>query len=69
MLVTEDVPGEIALEIEEDILTWWRTDLGLRPYLTNHHMPQGGWTETVSEDSIDMAATIIRIRSQARQKD
>lgn len=66
VLVEERVPGERALEIEDDILTWWRSELDLPPYLTSAEMPQGGWTETVDTEGIDLAATIRRIKQTAR---
>jgi hypothetical protein len=67
LLAEERVPGVLALEIEEDILNWWRSELGLPPYLSSHHMPVGGWTETVDVEEIDLAATARRIHDQARR--
>lgn len=62
---TVRVPGNVAPRIEDAILVWWRTDLGLPPYLSRTEMPQGGWTETVDASGIDLAATIARIRELA----
>lgn len=59
------MPGMRAAAIEADILDWWRTDLGLPPYLSRVEMPQGGWTETVDLDAIDIPATIGRIKALA----
>ena len=39
--------------------------LRLPPYLTATEMPQGGWTETVDMDAIDIPATIARIKELA----
>jgi hypothetical protein len=62
VLGTATVSGKIALDIEADILDWWRGELGLPAYLGPYEMPQGGWTETVGADEIDLAATLRRIR-------
>jgi hypothetical protein len=59
------VTGEKALAIEKLVLTWWRADLGLPPFLAKTEMPQFGWTETVDADAIDVPATIRRIRELA----
>ena len=45
ILATVNVSGLAALDIEDEILRWWRVDLGLGPYLGREEMPQGGWTE------------------------
>lgn len=65
ILVTVCVLGERALAIEKVILSWWRTDLGLLPFLSKSEMPQFGWTETVDADAISIPATIERIRTLA----
>lgn len=64
-VATVPVLGEQALAIEKNILGWWRTGLGLPPYLSKHEMPQGGWTETVDLDVINIPATIDRIKALA----
>lgn len=51
--------------IEDEILGWWRGELALPPYLGPQDMKQGGWTETVSAEEIDIAVTIRRIRDLA----
>lgn len=57
-----DVPGELAISIETEILDWWRGELGLPTHLGPEEMPQGGWTETVCAEEIDLALTMHRIR-------
>jgi hypothetical protein len=64
-LTTVLVPGQIAMDIEADILDWWRTDLGLLPFLRPAQMPQGGSSETADLQAIDLAATITRIHNLA----
>lgn len=59
------VSGELAVKIEKTVLAGWRTDLGLPRYLGKNEMPQGGWTETVDADAIDIPATVARIRALA----
>lgn len=59
------VPGAIAETIEASVLGWWRTSLGLPPFLSAREMPQGGWTETVDLDAIDLPATIRQIKKLA----
>jgi hypothetical protein len=54
-----------ACEIEDDVLRWWRSDLGLPPCLKREQMPQGGWTETVAVGAVDLAATVARVCEQA----
>ena len=65
MLCTLAVPGKRALVIEAEILDWWRGELALPAYLGQREMTQGGWTETVSAEEIDLAVTIHRIRHLA----
>jgi recombinational DNA repair protein (RecF pathway) len=48
------VDGNRAFEVEQEILVWWRNDLGLQSYLSNSEMPQGGFTETVDASEIDL---------------
>jgi hypothetical protein len=62
VLCSVTVPGERALLIEAEILEWWRGELALPAYLGPQEMKQGGWTETVSAEDIDLALTIRRIR-------
>lgn len=62
VLASVPMPGELAVAIEKDILRWWRSDLGLPPFLSAQEMPQRGWTETVDLDAVDILATIERIR-------
>jgi hypothetical protein len=65
VLCTVAVPGERALLIEDEILDWWRGELALPAYLGPQEMKQGGWTETVNAEEIDLAVTIRRIRHLA----
>lgn len=62
---TVRVPGERALTIEKAVLSSWRNDQGLPPFLGKEEMPQGGWTETVDADAINILDTIERIRTLA----
>jgi hypothetical protein len=46
--------GNDAFDVEQEILVWWRSELGLPIYLSNSEMPQGGFTETVDASEIDL---------------
>jgi Zn finger protein HypA/HybF involved in hydrogenase expression len=46
--------GEIALELEQQVLSWLRQDRKLGIYLEKSQMPQGGWTETVDSAEISL---------------
>ena len=65
VLCTVAVPGERAMLIEDEILNWWRGELALPAYLGPQEMTQGGWTETVCAEAIDLALTVRRIRQLA----
>jgi hypothetical protein len=54
-----------TLLIEAEILDWWRGELAWPAYLGPQDMKQGGWTETVGTDEIDLALTMRRIRHSA----
>jgi hypothetical protein len=65
LLTLVEVPGRVAMSIETAILNWWRGDLGLPIYLGRAEMPQNGYTETVEASSVNLAATISRMREMA----
>ncbi len=52
-----------AYEIEQEILKWLRIDLSLPFTLKAGVMPQGGHTETVSADYLDLEVIIKKIKS------
>jgi hypothetical protein len=53
--------GDQAWEIEQEILRWWREEIGAPPALSREQMPQGGWTETVSLRSVSMRDIRARV--------
>jgi len=55
------VAAEEAAAIVDDVLRWWRADLGLPAFLTSDQMPQDGWTETVAAGSINLASTVAHV--------
>jgi hypothetical protein len=65
VLCTVTVPGERALLIEAEILDWWRGELALPACLGPQDMKQGGWTETVCAEEVDLALTMRRLRHLA----
>lgn len=46
--------GDIAYELEQELISWLREELELPAYLSSEVMPQGGWTETVEADEIEL---------------
>ncbi|MER5336936.1 hypothetical protein [Micromonospora sp. NPDC002717] len=65
VLVTEAFQdGMDALRVEDAILTWWRKDLGLPPYLAPGSTRDGGWTETIDAGSIGRALVLQRLRAE-----
>jgi len=43
-----------AYLVEQKIIKWLRVEVGLSIYLSDNQMPQGGWTETVDANEIDL---------------
>ena len=46
--------GDDAYRVEQATLKWLRNELELPTFLSSIDMPQGGWSETVSADEIDL---------------
>lgn len=59
--------GNDAFEIEQEILLWWRNDLGLPQYLSSSEMPRGGQTETVDAAEIDLLTIWNRIEKISKK--
>ena len=59
--------GETAYQVEAAVLAHLRDDLALPPYLNAELMPQGGWTETVGQDDIDLEELIGMIEQAVQQ--
>jgi hypothetical protein len=53
----------LALNIEQSIIRWWRSELSAKPCLTQQQMPQGGYTETASLSDVEIVSTLERISS------
>jgi Zn finger protein HypA/HybF involved in hydrogenase expression len=49
--------GYLAKQIEDEILAWWRFELGLAHFVPPDLMPQGGFSETVSADEVGLMET------------
>ena len=63
--------GSAALAIEQEWLSILRNDLGVAPFLSKEQMPQGGWTETFSDELIsllDAENLILSILKKQRSK-
>ena len=62
--VTDD-----AYFLEQDILKWLREDKGLRVYLSEFEMPQGGYSETVDAEEISLStiwAKVVKLSKVTR---
>lgn len=53
--------GAHAAAVEQEILRWWRKEIGAPIALSPNEMPQGGWTETASNLHVGLSATKARI--------
>jgi hypothetical protein len=60
--------GEIALQIEQDVLQWIRYERELPIYLSPEQMPQGGWTETVEASEIDLPTIWAKVEELSKVK-
>ena len=61
--------SELAFEVEQQILNWIRTDLGLPKHLVIEQMPQGGHTETVDASEIDLPTIWAKVEELSNLKD
>jgi hypothetical protein len=55
--------GQEAYFVEQEILSWFREELGIPIYLTKVDMPQGGFTETVDSSEIELDAIWTKVNS------
>jgi hypothetical protein len=53
--------GRNARQVENAILRWWRTDLGLQPHLA----AGDGWTETLDADALSLVDIWDRVTLEA----
>lgn len=60
--------GKPAYELEQEILTWLRVELGLEKYLVAEQMPQGGHTETVDASEIDLPTIWAKVEELSKVK-
>ncbi|WP_458106729.1 hypothetical protein M1D51_12495 [Arthrobacter sp. R3-55] len=49
------------------MLTWWRDDLSLPPYLSEELMPVGGFTETVELEAVPPHFAMARLKEIAAE--
>jgi hypothetical protein len=61
--------GDAAYELEQAILTWWRTDLGLRAFYTRSEMPQWGYSETAPWGALLPSEVLAELLSLAQQRE
>lgn len=58
----------MAEAIEETVIEWWRRELKLKPSTTANDMPQGGYTETVRCNDIELSELVEFIETQCARK-
>jgi len=58
--------GARALLAEERILSWWREDLDLAPFICRDWMATGGWTETVGAEAVALDELMQRAAEAAQ---
>jgi hypothetical protein len=59
--------GKHAYELEQEILTWLRMELGLEKYLIAEQMPQGGHTETIDASEIDLPTIWAKVEELSKK--
>jgi hypothetical protein len=57
-----------AYAVEQKLLYWLRVEVNLEVYLSDHQMPQGGWTETVDASEIDLSIIWAKVEELSRVK-
>jgi hypothetical protein len=57
--------GEEAEKVETIIFRWIRNEIGIPIHLSKGEMPQGGWSETFSQDSIPISRLIAKIEESS----
>ena len=60
--------GSGAYDIEQEVLTWLRVQLGLGTYLAAEQMPQGGHTETIDASEIDLPSIWAKVEQLSKVK-
>jgi hypothetical protein len=60
--------GEEAEALERKVLLWLRSEMMLPYYLLPEQMPQGGYSETVNADEIDMPTIWAKIKELSTVK-
>ncbi len=57
-----------AFQLEQKVLTWIREVRGLSSYLSEYEMPQGGFSETVDANEIDLPTIWAKVREWSKVK-
>ena len=58
---------QVAFEIEQAVIDWWRRELRLWQSVESSNMPQGGATETVSSEQLSLGKLIAFIEELLKQ--
>ena len=57
--------GNSAFDVEQKVLVWLREELRLPIHLSKKQMPQGGFTETVDAQEIDLSEISHKVKEIA----
>lgn len=60
--------GEDAFEVEQRILRWWYAEKKLSPFIAPELMPQGGASETIDAQEIDLASIWSKVQQLSKLK-
>ena len=60
--------GKLAYDVEQEVLMWLRIELGLGVYLIPEQVPQGGHTETIDANEIDLPTIWAKVEELSKVK-
>lgn len=59
---------DVAYLLEQEVLKWFREEKGLNAYLSEFEMPQGGYSETVDGNEIDLPSIWAKVEELSSVK-
>jgi hypothetical protein len=59
---------DVAFQVEQEVLAWLREAKALPAYLSEFEMPQGGYSETVNADEIDLPTIWAKVEELNKVK-
>jgi hypothetical protein len=61
--------GKSAAEVEQKVISWLRSELGLQRFLVAEQMPQGGFTETIDASEIDLPTIWAKVEELSKVRE